>query len=39
MEYKTPEILATSKIVNAQCYKNKPSGGPCNPPKPHGSRF
>jgi len=37
MNYSKPEILAQSKILMAQCTPNsKPSGRPCNPPRPSG---
>lgn len=37
MVYTKPEILAQSTVQMAQCRPNsKPSGRPCNPPKPSG---
>jgi hypothetical protein len=37
MIYKRPEILAQSITQMAQCTPNsKPSGRPCNPPRPTG---
>jgi hypothetical protein len=37
MIYKKPEILAQSTLQMAECRPNsKPSGRPCNPPKPGG---
>ncbi len=37
MNYKKPEILAQSTVMMAECRPNtKPSGRPCNPPKPGG---
>jgi hypothetical protein len=37
MNYKKPEILAQSTVLMAECRPNsKPSGRPCNPPKPGG---
>jgi len=37
MSYSKPEILAQSTVLMAQCNPNsKPSGRPCNPPKPGG---
>lgn len=37
MSYKKPEILAQSTRQMAECRPNsKPSGRPCNPPKPGG---
>ena len=37
MNYKKPEILAQSTTQMAECRPNsKPSGRPCNPPKPGG---
>lgn len=37
MSYKKPEILAQGTTQMAECRPNsKPSGRPCNPPKPGG---
>ena len=37
MVYKKPEILAQDTVRMAECRPNsKPSGRPCNPPKPGG---
>ena len=37
MTYKKPKILAQSTVRMAECRPNsKPSGRPCNPPKPGG---
>ena len=37
MVYKKPIVLAQSTIQMAECQKKgKPSGRPCNPPKPGG---
>lgn len=37
MSYTKPEILAQSNVRMAECRPNsKPSGRPCNPPKPGG---
>ena len=37
MNYKKPEILAQSTEKMAECRPNsRPSGRPCNPPKPGG---
>ncbi len=37
MSYAKPKILAQSKELMAECRPNsKPSGRPCNPPKPSG---
>ena len=37
MTYKKPEVLAQDVKQMAQCRpNNKPSGRPCNPPKPGG---
>ncbi len=37
MTYKKPKILAQSIVKMAECRPNsKPSGRPCNPPKPSG---
>jgi hypothetical protein len=37
MSYKKPKILAESTVMMAECRPNsKPSGRPCNPPKPGG---
>ena len=39
MAYKKPEILAKSTVQMADCRPNsKPSGRPCNPPKPRGGK-
>ena len=37
MDYVKPVILAQSTILMAECRPNsKPSGRPCNPPRPTG---
>jgi len=37
MNYTKPEVLAQSTSRMAECRPNsKPSGRPCNPPKPSG---
>lgn len=37
MAYQKPVILAQSKTHMAECRPNsKPSGRPCNPPRPSG---
>jgi hypothetical protein len=37
MAYEKPVILAQSTVRMADCNpKSKPSGRPCNPPKPSG---
>lgn len=37
MEYKKPVVLAQSTVRMAQCTPNsKPSGRPCDPPRPGG---
>jgi hypothetical protein len=37
MSYTKPEILAQSTVQMADCRPNtRPSGRPCNPPKPRG---
>lgn len=37
MAYEKPVILAQSTVRMAECHPNsKPSGRPCNPPKPGG---
>lgn len=37
MEYKKPAVLAKSTVRMAECRPNsKPSGRPCNPPRPSG---
>ena len=37
MSYTKPKVLAESTLQMAECHPNsKPSGRPCNPPKPGG---
>lgn len=37
MSYEKPEVLAQGNVQMAECRPNsKPSGRPCNPPKPGG---
>ena len=37
MKYEKPVILAQSTVLMAECRPNsKPSGRPCNPPRPSG---
>jgi hypothetical protein len=37
MVYTKPKVLAQSTVQMAECRPNtKPSGRPCNPPKPSG---
>lgn len=40
MIYKTPKVLAESFLLMAECRPNsKPSGRPCNPPRPGGAEY
>jgi len=37
IKYIKPEVLAESTIKMSHCNpRSKPSGAPCNPPKPNG---
>lgn len=37
MKYEKPTVLAQSTVQMAECRPNsKPSGRPCNPPRPSG---
>jgi hypothetical protein len=39
MNYTKPKILAQSTVLMADCRPNsKPSGRPCNPPRPRGGK-